>query len=331
MSAATLTGVVRGRRITWSAGAGIYLALVGALIVGAVVVALDGGNLLSQSSVTGILHRSAALGIVAVGQTIVLLVGSLDLSVAFLISLCSLVAAETMAGRDGMVLPAVLAVLGVSALVGLLNGIVVTWLRVNAFIATLGMALLLRGVIDDRYDGPAGQVAPSFQRLGYDRIGPIPIAALLMGAVALAAWFMLNRTRFGYRVYAVGGDAEVARFSGIRTGRVVIGAHVLCAVCAGVAGMFLASRLGAGTPTVGSDGGYDLESIAAVVLGGTYLLGGRGGVLGTLAGVFILAVLDNTFNQLEVNAFLKDVVRGFIIIAAVAVYARRTGTGARTI
>lgn len=323
MSAATLTGVVRARRITWSAGTGIYVALVGALIVGAVVVALDGGNLLSQSSVTGILHRSAALGIVAVGQTIVLLVGSLDLSVAFLISLCSLVAAETMAGQEGMVLPAVLAVLGVSAVVGLINGMVVSWLRVNAFIATLGMALLLRGVIDDRYDGPAGQVAPSFQRIGYDRIGPIPIAALLMGAVALAAWFVLTRTRLGYRIYAVGGDAEVARLSGIRTGPVIIAAHVLCAVCAGVAGLFLASRLGAGTPTVGSDGGYDLESIAAAVLGGTALAGGKGGVAGTIGGVLLLSVLDSVFNALEVDPFFKNVVRGTVIIVAVAVYAKR--------
>ena len=95
-------------------------------------------------------------------------------------------------------------------------------------------------------------------------------------------------------------------------------------MCAAITGLFLASRLGAGTPTVGTDGGYDLESIAAVVLGGTALAGGRGGVLGTIGGVFILAVLDNTFNQLEVNAFVKDVVRGVIIIAAVAVYARRS-------
>ena len=99
-------------------------------------------------------------------------------------------------------------------------------------------------------------------------------------------------------------------------------------MCAAITGLFLASRLGSGTPTVGQDGGYDLESIAAVVLGGTALSGGRGGVIGTIGGVFILAVLDNTFNQLELNAFLKDVVRGFIIIAAVAVYARR-GTGGR--
>lgn len=302
---------------------GVHLALVAVLVLGAIIVALDGGNLLSQAGITGILHRSAALGIVAVGQTIVLLAGSLDLSVAYLISLCSLVAAQTMAGQSSMVLPSVLAVIGVCAVVGLVNGVVVTWLRVNAFVATLGMALLLRGVLEDRYDGPAGQVARGFQKLGYDRIGPVPVAALLMIAVAVAAWFVLTRTRFGHHIYAVGGDAEVARLSGIRTTPVVIGAHVLCAVCAGIAGLLLASRLGAGTPTVGTDGGYDLESIAAAVLGGTALAGGKGGVAGTIAGVLLLAVLDSVFNALQVDPFFKNVVRGTVIIVAVAVYARR--------
>jgi ribose transport system permease protein len=140
----------------------------------------------------------------------------------------------------------------------------------------------------------------------------------------VAVWFLLRSTRFGYHVYAVGGDEDVSKLSGLRTHRTIIAAHVLCSLTAAITGLFLASRLGSGTPTVGTDGGYDLESIAAVVLGGTALTGGRGGVLGTLAGVFILAVLDNTFNQLEVNAFLKDVLRGVIIIAAVALYARRS-------
>jgi ribose transport system permease protein len=116
----------------------------------------------------------------------------------------------------------------------------------------------------------------------------------------------------------------VARLSGVRTGRVIVATHVLCSICAGIAGLLLAGRLGAGAPTVGTDGGYDLESIAAVVLGGTALAGGKGGVPGTVGGVLLLAVLDSVFNQLEVNAFFKDVVRGVVIVAAVAVYARRT-------
>ncbi|MCG5214837.1 ABC transporter permease [Streptosporangium sp. KLBMP 9127] len=301
----------------------IYLALAATLVIGWVLVAVDGGDFLTVETIVGIQQRSAALGIVAVGQTLAILAGSLDLSVAYLISLCSLVAAETMAGRDGGIAAGVAAVLAVSALVGLVNGMVITRLRVHAFIATLGTALIIKGVVDHLYDGPAGSVPDSFQRLGYDRIGPVPVSALLWAAVAAAAWFLLRRTRLGHRIYAVGGDEEVARLSGVRTDRVVVLTHVLCSVCAGVAGLLLAARLGAGAPTVGTDGGYDLESIAAVVLGGTALAGGKGGVAGTVGGVLLLAVLDSVFNQLEVNSFFKDVVRGLVIVIAVAVYARR--------
>ncbi|MEV7971021.1 ABC transporter permease [Sphaerisporangium sp. NPDC088356] len=300
----------------------VYLALALLIVLGWALFELDGGGFLGLSNIVGIQQRSAALGIVAVGQTVAILAGSLDLSVAYLISLTSLVAAETMAGEDSGVLPAVAAVLAVSATVGLVNGLVVTRLKVHPFIATLGVALVIRGVLDWRYDGPAGSVPASFQHLGYDRVGPLPVSALLWAAVAVAVWFLLSRTRLGHRIYAVGGDAEIARLSGVRTGRVVVVAHVLCSICAGIAGLLLASRLGAGAPTVGTDGGYDLESIAAVVLGGTALAGGRGGVAGTVGGVLLLAVLDSVFNQMEINSFAKDVVRGVVLVAALAIYAR---------
>jgi ribose transport system permease protein len=224
--------------------------------------------------------------------------------------------------------PAIALVLAVGAGIGLVNGLIITKLRVNAFIATLGMALIIKGLIDSRWDGPAGRVPDSFESFGYTRFGIVPASVFLLAAVVIAVYGLLRYTRFGYRIYAVGGDEDVSKLSGLRTHRTIIAAHVLCSLLAAVTGLFLASRLGAGTPTVGPDGGYDLESIAAVVLGGTALSGGRGGVLGTIGGVFILAVLDNTFNQLEVNSFIKDVVRGLIIIAAVAVYARRQGTAA---
>ncbi|WP_214109149.1 ABC transporter permease [Acrocarpospora catenulata] len=304
----------------------VYVALALLIVLGWLLFALDGGRFLSQENIVGIQQRSAALGIVAIGQTLVILAGSLDLSVAYLISLTSLVAAEIMAGADANVPAAVAAVLAVSALTGLVNGLIVTRLRVHAFIATLGVALIIRGALDERYDGPAGGVPESFQHLGYDRVGPFPVSALLWAAVGACAWLLLSRTRLGYRIYAVGGDAEVARLSGVRTERVVVAVHVLCSVCAGIAGLLLASRLGAGAPTVGTDGGYDLESIAAVVLGGTALAGGRGGVAGTVGGVLLLAVLDSIFNQLEVNSFAKDVVRGVVLVAALAIHARRRRT-----
>jgi len=303
---------------------GVFVALAVTLAVGWLVVAVDGGQLFNQPTMVSLLHVAAGLGLVAVGQTLVILGGSLDLSVAYVISLSSLVAAEAMNGRDGALLPAVGLPLAVSAAIGLLNGVLVTKLRINAFIATVGVGLLLKGYLDHGYDGPAGETSPGLVRsLGYQRVGPVPLSFVLLLAVTAGAWLALTRTRFGHHLIAVGGDPEVARLSGVRSDRVLLTAHVLGALCAGLTGIYLASRLGSGAPRVGTEGLYDLESIAAVVLGGTALAGGRGGVVGTVGGVLLLASIDAIFNQLDVDAFFKQVIRGLIIIGAVAVYARR--------
>ncbi|ANS70567.1 ribose ABC transporter permease [Streptomyces lincolnensis] len=303
---------------------GVFVALVLTLAIGWLIVTVDGGRLFSLQTTVSLLHVAAGLGLVAVGQTLVIVGGSLDLSVAYVVSLSTLVAAETMAGDDGALLPGIGLTLAVSSAIGLVNGLLVTTARINPFIATVGVGLLLKGYLDNGYDGPAGKAAPALvQGLGYQRIGPVPLSFLLLLAVAAAAWLVLARTRFGHHLIAVGGDPEVARLSGVRNNRVLVTAHVLCALCAGLAGVYLASRLGAGAPRVGTEGLYDLESIAAVVLGGTALAGGRGGVVGTVGGVLLLASIDAIFNQLEVDVFFKQVIRGVIIIAAVAVYARR--------
>ncbi|MDA0180594.1 ABC transporter permease [Solirubrobacter phytolaccae] len=307
-----------------SPAAPVYGALIGIIVLAWIVVTIDGGEFLTTGNIVNMLQRSVALGIVSLGQTVVILLGSLDLSVAALISLSSLVTAQQMDGQPGNVIPAILIVLAMGAGVGLANGLIITKLRVNAFIATLGMALILGGIIENGWSGPQGGVTDAFsQDLGYTRFGVIPMSFILFAVVAVVIWFILRSTRFGYRVYAVGGSEDVSKLSGLRTHRTIIGAHIVCSLTAVITGIFLASRLKAGTPTVGLDGGYDLESIAAVVLGGTALTGGRGGVIGTIGGVFILAVLDNVFNQLEFNSFVRDVVRGIVIIAAVAIYARR--------
>ncbi|MFE7213259.1 ABC transporter permease [Streptomyces sp. NPDC001698] len=301
---------------------GVWLAAAALTVLSWIIVTASGGDFLTRATITGILQNGVALGLVAVGQSAVILTGSLDLSVAYLISIGTLVAAETM--ENGSVLAAILAVLALCAGVGLANGLIVTGLKVNAFIATLGVGFILRGYIEDNYTGPTGKVPPSFQHLGYDRIGPVPVSLFLLTAVAAAVWLITKRTRLGHHMYATGGDEHAARSSGIRTRRTIVAAHVLCSLCVGAAALFLASRLGAGAPWAGTEARYDLESIAAVVLGGTALAGGRGGVTGTLGGVLFLSVLDSLFNELSVDPFFKNVVRGVVIIAAVALYARRS-------
>ncbi|SIO84787.1 ABC transporter permease [Nocardiopsis sp. JB363] len=305
----------------------VYVALVIVLVVSALFVAFQGGSLFTAANTVDLFTRSSLLGFLAIGQTLVILCRSLDLSVGYVAALSTMVAAITMAGDPSRIVLGVGVTLGLAALIGLVNGLVITKLRVNPFITTLGMGLIIKGYLDTRFQGPAGSIPAEFQMFGLSRVGVLPVSTLVMLALAVAVILFLRRSRTGFHMYAVGGDAEVARLSGIRPELPVITAHVLCSMTAGAAGLLLASRFGTGNSLVYNNG-YELEAIAAVVLGGTYLLGGRGGVAGTVAGVFILATLDTVFNTLSVDPFVKDVLRGAIVIATVAIYARGQHTRA---
>jgi ribose transport system permease protein len=273
---------------------------------------------------TNILVRSVALGIVAVGQTLVIIGASIDLSVAYTISLTAVMTSFLMQGDPARVPMAVALVFVIGAVVGLVNGLIITKLNVNSFIATLGTGLVIKGILNGTFANFTGSVPRSFQSFGYNNIGPFPISILVLLAVTTLGWFILSRTKFGAHLYGVGGNIEVGRLSGLRTDRVVIGAHIFCSLTAVLTGLFIVSRLGSGAPWVGPDGVYDLESVATTVVGGTALSGGRGGVFGTLAGVLIFGVIDTVFNQLGVDTFLKTVLRGAIIILAVASYSIRS-------
>jgi ribose transport system permease protein len=288
------------------------------------VIALGQTRFLTLDNLVAILGRSITLGITAIGQTFAILVASIDLSVASLISASAVVTSVVMNGNPSMVLPALLAVLALGAAVGLVNGLVITKLEVNPLIATLGMSLIIQGVLSYYYNNFAGNVPPEFQIFAYGAFGIVPYALLFMFALSGLAWFILRFTRFGSDIYSVGGNKDAARLAGIKTARVVIGAHVICSLCAAIAGIYLASRLRSGAPWIGAEGVYDLESIAVVVIGGTVLAGGRGGVWGTIAGVIIFSLIDSIFNVAGVDAFVKQVLRGIIIVAAVAFYAVRS-------
>ncbi|MEV1146675.1 ABC transporter permease [Micromonospora sp. NPDC049799] len=308
---------------TGASSAPVWFVFGGVFAVAWLLVELNGGQFMTVDNLQNMAVRSVALGLVAVGQTIVLIGGSLDLSVAYMVSVTAVSASFVMQGDPDRMALGIAVTLALGAGVGLVNGLVITRLRINAFIATLGTSLVMSGILNALFTNFTGSVPREFQALGYNALGPVPVAVLLLLAVVALAWYTLRRTRFGYHLYAVGGSAEVARLSGVRTDRVVVTAHVLCSLTAVLTGLFLVSRLRSGAPWVGPDGGYDLESIAAAVVGGTALAGGRGTVAGTLAGVLILAVVDQVFNEFEVNAFLKTLIRGVIIVGAVALYALR--------
>lgn len=304
----------------------VYLFLVVVFTVGGVLdhFFADGQIFSNQAIFINIIVRSVALGIVAVGQTLVIIGASIDLSVVYVISLTSVISSYIMQSDPNNVPQAILVVFVIGAIIGLVNGLIITKLQVNSFITTLGTSLIIKGIINSTFSNYVGGVPKSFEYFGYAFWGPIPVSIIVLFLVVIAGWFLLTRTKFGAHLYGVGGNVEVARLSGLRTDRVVIVAHILCSLTAVMTGLFLVSRLQSGSPWVGPDGLYDLESIATTVVGGTALSGGKGGVWGTLAGVLIFGVLDTVFNQLGVNPYLKTVLRGAIIVLAVASYTYRS-------
>jgi ribose transport system permease protein len=284
----------------------------------------DGQIFSNPAIMLNIIVRSVALGIVAVGQTLVIVGASIDLSVAYTISITAVMSSYLMQGKTENVPLAILEVFGIGVLIGLVNGLTVTKLKVNPFIATLGTSLIIKGIINATFSNYTGSVPQSFEYFGYGTLGPIPVSIVILLLIVLAGWFLLSRTKFGSHLYGVGGNSEVARLSGVRTDRVLIGAHVICSMTAILAGLFLVSQMRSGAPWVGPNGVYDLNSIATTVIGGTALAGGKGGVWGTLGGVLIFGVLETVFNQLGVNPYLKTVLQGAIIVIAVASYTIRS-------
>ncbi|MGE5072617.1 MAG: ABC transporter permease [Anaerolineae bacterium] len=304
----------------------VYIFLIVVFLAGGLMDTLfaDGQIFKNPAIMLNIVVRSVGLGIVAMGQTLVILAGSIDLSVAYTISITAVMSSYMMQGNPNNVPRAVLGVFAIGTVIGLVNGLVITKLRVSPFITTLGTSLIIAGIINATFSNYTGSVPQSFEYFGYGTIGPVPVSIIALAVVVVGAWLLLTRTRFGAHLYGVGGNAEVARLSGLRTDRVVIGAHVLCSLSAVLTGVFLVSQMRSGAPWVGPNGVYDLESIATTVIGGTALSGGKGGVWGTLAGVLIFGVLDTLFNQLGVNPYLKTVLRGAIVVLAVASYTLRS-------
>ena len=278
------------------------------------------------------LQNNAALGIVAVGLTFVILTGGIDLSVGSVAGLSSMIVGGLL--FSGLALPgggvlylSVLAVILVGILVGCfigwVNGTLITKFHVPPFIATLGMLYVARGAAQLRSNGGtfpnlAGSEAhgnQGFHIIGVDRWFGIPVAVWIMVAVAAVAIVVTSKTPFGRRVYAVGGNERAALLTGIRVSRVTVAVYVISGACAALAGMLLTSELGAAYPDTATT--YELNAIAAAVLGGTALSGGRGTIVGTVMGAFVIGFLADGLVLVGVSTFWQSVVKGAVIILAI--------------
>lgn len=295
----------------------IYIILA-ALIV---VASLASPVFLRGRNITNLLKQASLLGVVSVGQTFVILIGGIDLSVASVMALMSVLAANLMAGQDGLVLPVVVLCLGIAAGIGLINGLMVTKLKIPAFIATLGTILIVQGIRFVYTGGaPKGSIPDGLRFWGRGDIAGVPTALIVWIVVIVAAVLLLRQTTFGRRLYSVGGNPTTSHLSGVSVNTIIVAAYMICSFLAGVAGLMLTGYIGLADNWLGR--GYELDSIAAVVVGGTLLEGGRGSVLGTAAGVLIMIILFNLVLLLNLDEETQRIIKGLVIIGALALYAR---------
>lgn len=297
----------------WWDRVGILVVLI-ALVALMVVIA---PNFASVNNLLNIARSISINAILAAGMTFVILAAGIDLSVGSILAVSGV--ASVMTGIAGLPAPvAILVGVVTGAVAGLINGMLSAYLALAAFIVTLGTMTFLRGAAYTLTDGqPIVSNKLSFRDIGNGYVAGIPVPVVIMIIVYVAAWFVLERTRYGRHVYAVGGNAEAARLAGINVKRVLTSVYVIAGICAGLAGVIFSARVVSAQPTAGT--GYELDAIAAVVLGGTSLVGGRGRIYGTLIGSIILGVLSTGLILMNVQFFTQLLIKGLVIILAVAI------------
>ena len=310
------TQAVSGRRYFTKAWLMEQKSLIALLVLIAVVSTMS-PNFFTVNNLFNILQQTSVNAIMAVGMTLVILTSGIDLSVGSLLALTGAVAASIV----GIEVNALVAV-ALGAAIGAVTGVIVARGRVQAFIATLVMMLLLRGVTMVYTNGSPintgfSDNADLFGWFGIGRPLGIPTPVWIMAIVFLAAWYMLHHTRLGRYIYALGGNEAATRLSGISVNKVKIIVYALCGMLASLAGIIEVARLSSAQPTAGT--GYELDAIAAVVLGGTSLAGGKGRIVGTLIGALILGFLNNGLNLLGVSSYYQMIVKAVVILLAVLV------------
>nr|WP_255702218.1 ribose ABC transporter permease [Salinicola sp. DM10] len=295
-----------------------------ALIVLCVVLSIVSDNFLSSRNVINVLRQTSINGILAIGMTFVILTRGIDLSVGSVVALAGVVSASFATTAASGFIPGApympLVPLAVGLLTGIavgsLSGLAVARYAVPAFVATLGMLSAARGLTLIYSGGrPIPALTDGYRWIGTGDIAGIPVPVILFAVVFVVSHFVLTRTRFGRHVYAVGGNPHAAKVSGLSVRRIRLYVYMISGALAGVAGMVLAARTGSALPQAGI--AYELDAIAAVVIGGTSLAGGVGRVSGTLIGALLIGVMNNGLDLLGVESYYQQVIKGGLIVAAV--------------
>jgi ribose transport system permease protein len=299
-----------------------------ALVVAVVALSIATDKFLTVDNGVNVLRQISVNLCLSIGMTMIILAGGIDLSVGSALALSGAIAAGLL--KNGVDLPAfdaalqfttlgaIVAGVGVGALLGAFNGLAITRFGLPPFVATLGMLSIARGLTMLWTGGhPITGLGAEFGDLGTGQPLGVPMPAWISGTLAIVFTVVTRRTRFGRHLYAVGGNERAAALSGLNVRRIKTLVYTLGGALAGVAGLLTSARLDSATPNAGV--GYELDSIAAVVIGGTSLSGGRGSIFGTVLGCLIIGVLNNGLVLLEVSPFWQQVIKGFVILAAVTI------------
>jgi ribose/xylose/arabinose/galactoside ABC-type transport system permease subunit len=312
-TATAAAGGVSLRRFVTTFGLLIFL------ILNVILVSVLSPAFLKVENLLNVLTQAAPLGMVVIGQTFVLLVRGLDLSVASVMATAA-VLATGFATTDNAMMPVIFAAaIGLGVAVGLANGFLVAWRGVSPFLATLATTIVLQGIRFLYTEGSTGSTLPSgFQVIGQGRFLGLPVNLLALIGLALVCGFLLHLSPLGRRIYLVGGNPRGAVLVGIRARTVTVGCYVICSVIATIAGLFLVGYVGQVDQWTGK--GYELDSIVAAVMGGVAITGGRGSIFGALLGVLILILMFNAVILLGLPVQLQWILKGVIIVAASALY-----------
>ncbi|NLG58211.1 MAG: ABC transporter permease [Clostridiales bacterium] len=302
-----------------------YIALVAIFTIAATISVKNGRNMfLSSRNLTNVLRAVSETGIISIGITLVVLMGDIDLSVGAVVGLVSTGSAALMVNNGFSFIPTIITSLAIGALFGAINGLVITRMRIQAFIVTLATMNIARGLarfwsngigIPLTYGYGEGLAAPEFEFLQARIGGEFPVPAVIYLVLVAIFTIVMNKTRFGRQIYAIGGNPTAAHLSGINVKRIKTIAFMLCAMMAAIAGMIHSAQISQGGPNEGM--GYELNAIAATAIGGTSMAGGKGTIFGSLIGALILGMLDNMLGLNGVNSNLQLVIKGILIIVAV--------------
>lgn len=290
-------------------------ALVFIIIAIIVVMSFVSPVFMTSKNIINIIRQISINGIIAVGMTFVILTGGIDLSVGSVVAITSVIVGSMLQGGSNWLVACIVALL-ISLVFGAFNGFMIAYVGFQPFIATMATVTMGSGIALAYSDGKPFTISnESFLKIGQGYLGAIPIPIVLLVIVVAIGLIILKTTTFGRYVFAIGGNKNAAKLSGVRTRRVELMVYVISALCASIVGLILSARISSGQPTAGE--GYELDAIAATAIGGTSMTGGVGSLTGTIFGFVLLGLMTNSMNLLNINSFYQEIVKGILIIIAV--------------